>query len=206
MNRLLGICKENRTLRKVVVIIVFMMVLGCSMVSPGAATPRAQHASHYEQATTSTVRVELLSSNQIEGVTGQFVAVRAVIKNLGTNAIGGVAYISIVDTNSSQPIDLEDWSAQKGFYVPSIPTGQSLQLEWSVRLVKAGSYTVTVIFDTEGNLSPPVSSPRISLQVLPKINLNPNNVLPVAFGVPIALILAFALINYGRGKKTGIFQ
>lgn len=148
----------------------------------------------------------LLSLNQIEGVTGQFVAVRAVIENLGTNTTGGVAYISIVDTNSSQPIDLEDWSAQKGFYVPSILPGQSLQLEWGVRLVKAGSYTVTVIFDTEGDLSPPISSPRISLQVLSKVNLNPNNVLPVAFGVPIALILAFALINYRRGKKTGVYQ
>lgn len=206
MNRLPGIWEEIRTLRKVVVIILFMMVLGCSMISPSAATLRAQHGSHYDEATPSTIRVELLSPNQIEGVTGQFVSVKAVIENLGTNATGGVAYISIVDINSSQPIDLEDWSAQKGFYVPSILTGQSLQLEWSVRLVKAGSYTVTVIFDTESDLSPPISSPRISLQVLPKINLNPNNVLPVAFGVPIALILAFALINYGRGKKTGVYQ
>lgn len=206
MNRSRKIWEEIRPLRKAPILLVFMMVLGCFIINPSAATLRAQRALQNDQAAPSTVRVDLLSPNQIEGVTGQFVAVKARVENLGTNSAGGVAYISIVDTNSSQPIDLEDWSAQKGIYIPSIQIGQSLQLEWSVRLVKAGSYTITVIFDTEGDLSPPISSPRISLQVLPKINLNPNNVLPVAFGMPIALILAFALINYGRGKKTGVYQ
>jgi hypothetical protein len=206
MIRLRGIGEEIQPLRKAVVLFVFMMVLSCFIINPSAATLRAQHASHNDQAVATTIRVELLSPNHIEGVTGQFVSVKARVENLGINSTGGVAYISIVDINSSQPIDLEDWSAQKGIYVPSIQTGQSLQLEWSVRLVKAGSYTITVIFDNEGDLSPPISSPRISLQVLPKINLNPNNVLPVAFGMPIGLILAFALINYGRGKKTGVYQ
>jgi hypothetical protein len=129
-----------------------------------------------------------------------------VIRNLGTNATGGVAYISIVDTNSSLPIDLEDWSAQKGFYVPSIPPGQSVSLEWRVRLVKAGTYTMVVIFGSDGSLTPPVTSSRISLQVAAKINLNPNNILPIAFGVPILLVVAFALINYRRGKKMGLYQ
>jgi hypothetical protein len=105
-----------------------------------------------------------------------------------------VAYISIVDVYNNQPIDLEDWSAQKGFSL-SIPPDQSVAAEWNLRLVSAGFYTVTVIFAEYGN-SPPKTSSRVILKDLPKMNLNPSNIIPVAFGVPVLLVIIFGLINY----------
>ena len=77
---------------------------------------------------------------------------------------------------------------------------------WDVRLVKAGSYTIDVLFNKDGDfVSPPIATSKVYLEVAPKLNLNPGNVLPVAFGVP-ALIMGFlGVVSYIRGRKTGIY-
>lgn len=72
----------------------------------------------------------------------------------------------------------------KGLYIPSIEAGQSLSLEWNVRLVKAGSYAIDLLFKDGDFGSPPSASSKVFLEVAPKLNLSPGNVLPVAFGVP----------------------
>jgi hypothetical protein len=152
------------------------------------------------------VRVDITSSTQVSGIAGQFVTVRANLTNLSPNkTISGVAYISVVDIKNSLPIDLEDWSAQKGIYIRSIAPSQTFASEWSLRLVTAGSYTVDVLYNRNDDLSSPAVSPRISLEVAPRVNLNPGNVLPVAFGVPALLVAVFAIVNYRRGKKTGVY-
>jgi len=128
-------------------------------------------------------------------------------KTLENSTKDGIAYISIVDVKDKIPVDLEDWSVEKGLYIPSISAGQSLPLEWNVRLVKAGSYTISVLFNENRNpFSDPIVSSRINLQVLPKLNLNPSNVLLVAFGVPSLLIGFLGTLNYLRGRKTGVYR
>ncbi len=83
---------------------------------------------------------------------------------------------------------------------------QSLPLEWNVRLVKAGSYTVDILYNGDSDLgSPPVASSKIFMDVQPKFNLNPENILPVAFGVPAALLAVLGSIKYHRGRKTGVY-
>ena len=152
---------------------------------------------------THMIRIDIISSQEVSEPAGQFVNIQANITNLGTQPIEGVAYISILDVISGQPIDLEDWSAEKGINVSSISPSQSVTHDWTVRLVKAGNYTIDVLFNENGDLSSPAVSSRVSLVVMPKVNLNPNNVLPVAFGAPAALIMIFALVNYLRRNKLG---
>ncbi len=124
--------------------------------------------------------------------------------NPNNTKLSGIAYISIVDLKDKVPIDLEDWSASKGLYIPGIKGGgQSLPIEWNIRLVKAGSYTIDLLFNPDDNLnSPSVASSRITMEVAPKINLNPGNVLPVAFGLPAIVIITLGYIGYRRGKKN----
>jgi hypothetical protein len=162
-----------------------------------------------------SVRINISNPSQIiHELVGKYIVVNAnlhYLKNdntISTNsAIGGIAYISIVDVKDRVPVDLEDWSAEKGLYIPSISPGQSLPLEWKVRLVKPGSYTISVLFNKNNNpFSSPIVSSRIELEVVPKLNLNPGNVLPVAFGVPAILIGVFGTLNYFRGKKTGVYK
>lgn len=154
------------------------------------------------------LKITLKSPSEFHGIAGQFMKIDGEITNLSPNTIaGGIAYISIVDIKEKIPVDLEDWSVEKGLYIPNFLPSQTLPLEWNIRLVKAGSYAVDILFNIEGQFSsPPVASSKIQLEVLPKFNLNPNNVLPIAFGVPGILIGIFGVLNYIRGKKMGIYN
>ena len=159
------------------------------------------------------VEIHILSDHSLHGIAGQFIKIQGAIVDLNpsTNSIktnrSGIAYISIVDLKDRVPVDLEDWSVEKGLYIPFIEYGQSLPLEWNVRLVKAGSYTISILFNSNDNIyAPPVVSSRIAMEVAPKHNLNPGNVLPIAFGVPASLMGFFGILNYIRGRKTGIYS
>ena len=94
----------------------------------------------------------------------------------------------------------------KGLYIPAIEAGQSLPLEWNVRLVTAGSYTIDLLFNKDGDFaSSPSARSKVFLEVAPKLNLNPSNVLPVAFGIPALIMGVLGVVNYIRGRKTGIY-
>ncbi len=160
-------------------------------------------------------KIDITSPKQIEGVAGQIIKIDGVITNptVSSESIQGIAYISIVDLDNNIPIDLEDWSAQKGIYVSPIAPGKSIPTQWSLRLVQAGSYQVSIIFLKENStaivnsdLTRPIASSSVFLKVDPKINLNPGNVLPVAFGIPAALIAIFGTIGYMRGKRSGVYR
>ncbi|MDE2588428.1 MAG: hypothetical protein KGL95_02010, partial [Patescibacteria group bacterium] len=84
------------------------------------------------------IKMEITSSGNIHAIAGQIITVNGTITNLGPSPIGGIAYISIIDVKDKIPIDLEDWSAHKGIAIDSIAPGQSIPMEWNVRLVKDG--------------------------------------------------------------------
>ena len=149
--------------------------------------------------------LNVTSPYYVHDIAGKIVKVKGIVTNLNpvNSTSGGLAYISIVDIKEKIPVDLEDWSVEKGLSIPSLDAGQSLPLEWDVRLVKAGSYTIDILFSTNGSLhAPPVVSSKIALVVDPKSNLNPGNILPVTFGVPAVLMSTLGLVNYLRTKKT----
>jgi hypothetical protein len=159
------------------------------------------------------VDLHILSAHSLRGIVGKFIKIKGTIVGLNTSADSintnrsGIAYISILDIKDRVPVDLEDWSVEKGLYIPFIENGQSLPLEWDVRLVKAGSYTISILFSSNDIIfAPPVVSSRITMEVVPKHNLNPSNVLPIAFGVPTSLMGFFGILNYIRGRKTGIYS
>jgi hypothetical protein len=179
------------------------------LVSAQAAVQSSLSSINQSQKNTDDLGIVLTSPPNIYGVAGQIIRIEGNITNFpkgSSNNFGGIAYISIVDLIDKVPVDLEDWSAEKGLYIPSIADGQSLPLEWNVRLVKAGSYTVSILYNRESDpYSPPTASSKVFLEVQPKFNLNPGNVLPVAFGVPSALLAILGSINYRRGRKTGVY-
>src|SRR4029078_4144739 len=159
------------------------------------------------------IKIDMISSHIIHAIAGQFIKIEGIMTKLDQSTSfnetnrGGIAYISIVDVKDRVPVDLEDWSAEKGLYIPSIESGKSLPLEWNVRLVKSGSYTITILFNKDSApYSPPVTSSKITLDVAPKLNLNPGNILPVAFGGPAILMGIFGTMNYIRGRKVGVYR
>jgi hypothetical protein len=166
--------------------------------------------SSFSQATSNNnIKLEISSPREIHGIAGQFIRINGSLTNLNPRQpfLGGIAYISLVDNSLKVPVDLEDWSAEKGLYIPSMNITQPIPLEWNVRLVKVGSYSVDILFNKgDSYYMPPIISSRILMEVAPKLNLNPGNVLPIAFGVPAVLMGLLGIINYIRGKKTGVYS
>ncbi|MGB8657524.1 MAG: hypothetical protein WCE90_07030 [Candidatus Zixiibacteriota bacterium] len=145
--------------------------------------------------------LQISSSDKLSGTAGDYVTVNAQIKNTSQQPITDITtYLSLVDTQNKLPVDLEDWSAEKGLYIGTIEPDQILPLNWKIHFVKAGTYWLIIVAIYAGSEIPQVSS-ITSLQVNPKRNLNPGQVLPVALGTPIVLILIFSIIIYKRQTR-----
>ncbi len=142
--------------------------------------------------------INISSAKTLNGIAGDFVTVEGTITNSGSQPLNSITtYLSLADNESKLPVDLEDWSAEKGLYIGTIDVGQTLPLNWKIHFVKAGTYSLIVITEVAGNELPQVSS-ITQFQVNPKRNLNPKQVLPVALGTPILLIFIMFLLNYRR--------
>lgn len=142
--------------------------------------------------------IDVLSATPLNGTAGDYVTVKAQITNTGEKPLNDVTtYLSLMDRDNKMPVDLEDWSVEKGLYIETIESKQTLPLEWKIHLIKAGSYTLLILAVTPSSPIPLVST-IIPFTVAPKRNLNPGHVLPVALGTPLVLILILSLLSYKR--------
>jgi hypothetical protein len=148
--------------------------------------------------TVSSLELRILSSKTLSGTAGDFVSIEAQITNLSSHPINDIAtYLSLVDMGNKLPVDLEDWSAERGLYVGTIDSGQTFPLNWKIHFVKPGDYSLVVVALTSGDEAPQVSN-ITHFNVRPKRNLNPGQVLPVALGTPVLLALLLLLLGYRR--------
>ncbi|MGH6941474.1 hypothetical protein [Hypericibacter sp.] len=111
------------------------------------------------------------------------------IRNDGAAAAEGlIVWISLIriDQGAEQPVDLEDWSAQKAVTAASLAPGQSLSTDWPMRLIQAGSYRV-LVSATSRNGAGLVASPFADFTVRQKPVVESNRVLPIAIGLPLLI-------------------
>jgi len=138
--------------------------------------------------------IEILSASQLNGTAGDFVTVQCQITNSGNAPVNNITtYLSLVDDDYKMPVDLEDWSAERGLFIGTIDSGQTFPLDWKIHFVKAGNYSLTIIAVIEGQDKPEVST-ITRFVVAPKHNLNPGMVLPVALGEPIILLIILLFV------------
>lgn len=144
------------------------------------------------------LNLQISSSKTLSGTAGDFVTVTGTITNTSSQQLQGVTtYLSLSDNQTHKPVDLEDWSAEKGLYVGTIDAGATLPLNWKIHFVTAGDYSLIIVAETIGNPTPQVSE-ITQFHVAPKKNLNPAQVLPVALGTPIILIFILFVVAYRR--------
>jgi hypothetical protein len=144
--------------------------------------------------------LNIKSSQNLNGIAGDYVTVKSEIMNTGVQPVVNViTYLSLVDNENKLPVDLEDWSAEKGVYIPIIKAGKTMPLNFKIHFVKAGDYSLIVIASAQKTETPIVSR-MIHFHVSPKINLNPGKILPVAIGMPLLLLLILGSINYMRKR------
>jgi len=147
------------------------------------------------------LQVNIRSQRTLSGVAGEYITIEADVVNAGAQPQSNITtYLSLVDAGAHMPVDLEDWSAEKGLFIGTIAAGQSLPLIWKIHLVRSGDYTASVVAEAD-SADTPVISQLTCLKVLPKRNLNPGNVLPVALGEPILLVFGFLLLRFWRERK-----
>ena len=150
----------------------------------------------------SPLELRILSSKTMSGVAGDFATVDAEIINRSGQPINNVTtYMSLVNADTRTPVDLEDWSAEKGLFIGTIDVNQTLPLTWKIHFVQSGNYTLSIVANIDGS-NIPIISELTHFKVASKQNLNPGHVLPVALGEPILLILLFLMIKYFRDKNS----
>ncbi len=167
-----------------------VLLIGASLV-PLAASPSG----------TAALDIEMLSSQTLSGTAGDYLTIEANVRNASAGTVSGVTtYLSLVDEGTKLPVDLEDWSAEKGLFIGVIDAGQTLPLVWKVHLVKPGDYSLIIVAETAGEGRAQTSN-IIHFTVAPKRNLNPGHVLPVALLTPIVILCVMALASYARTSR-----
>jgi hypothetical protein len=129
-------------------------------------------------------------SNPVSPMMGDHLRFWSTITNKGSSTIDGlVAWISLVeiDPGNEQPVDLEDWSAQKAVTGARLRPGAHLLTDWPVRLIKGGDYRVVVSVTDRGGRQV-YTSPTIQFHVRQKPVLQAGRVVPVAAGIPLLFI------------------
>ncbi len=148
--------------------------------------------------------LDITSSKDLNGTAGDFVTVQAQITNISQQPVTDITtYLSLVDNENKLPVDLEDWSAEKGLFIGTIEPNQAFPLNWKIHFVKAGTYSLVIVATALISETPQVSK-ITHFKVSSKHNLNPGKVLPVALGEPIILLFIMGLINYKRQRVEGV--
>ena len=97
-----------------------------------------------------------------------------------------------------------DWSPERSQEVDTLAPGASAEQDWFVDTILAGNYmvymTIVPIPSSPDTTSQTVSSKGIHVTVNEFNKTNPGGVLPVAIGIPIALMVGAVLIRR-RGRK-----
>ena len=121
-----------------------------------------------------------------------------------TTLEGLVTWISLVeiDPGNEQPVDLEDWSAQKAITGAVLKPEQTLKTDWPMRLIKGGDYRVVISVTDRGGHQV-YTSPSVQFHVRQKPVLEAGRVVVVAATIPL-LILGWMVFNISnqRRKRT----
>lgn len=125
---------------------------------------------------------------------GDEIEFTTIVTNNGTEASPQLNIaMNIVKTGKGDPVDPEDWSPERTQEIDPLAPGESVEQSWTVDAIMEGDYiiylTAIPIPDSPETTSRPVSSSGIHLTVQPFANNNPGGILPIAIGMPIALVL-----------------
>jgi hypothetical protein len=130
-----------------------------------------------------------------------------VVTNNGTEASPAIfVAMNIINLEKGgEPIDPEDWSPQRTQSIDSLAPGESATLSWRVNAILEGDVMVYMVAipqpENKDATSHPIASPGIHLTVTPFTKLNPSGVLPIAIGIPVALLIVIYFVNRRRNQN-----
>ena len=134
---------------------------------------------------------------------GETPSFNGTVTNIGKVPLEGiVVYLSLVSLKpgEEEPVDLEDWSAQKAIRIDRLLPGETRKHPWSMRLIQAGKFglALTVVDPKEQKL---IVSPLVSFDIQPKRLLESKRIMPVAIGEPSLLLIFLGIVSVVRYRK-----
>ncbi len=147
-----------------------------------------------------------LDMSSVSTQLGDSFELSATISNNNDSATGTlIASIELVALDRTTYVDPEDWASDRKIEVGSIAPHSSAVRSWTVKSVvngDVGAHVVVLPKSPELAASgPAVSSPVMHIHVQERRPINPGGVLPVAFAVPAAVVLAFAGLRVARRRR-----
>jgi hypothetical protein len=160
-----------------------LLALAALTISSGAASAATPDQSPAEMSVT-------LDQNSVAVGTGQGFEFRSTITNLtGQPLTSVIAHLNIVSTNGDVYVDPEDWSSDRSQYVDTLPAGATHELTWNVRAVTTGELILYVAVTTSSGGTNVVASQPLHATVTATRTIDAAGVLPIALGVPAALVI-----------------
>lgn len=133
--------------------------------------------------------VELDRTHVLTGIGKKF-AFTTTVQNDGNQSLSGlVAHLNVLSSDPGVYVDPEDWSSHRTRYLGDLPAGSATHTGWTVQAVNSGRFVVYVaVVDRQGTETVSVSGP-LDVSVARRRTLNAGGVVPLALGVPVALVL-----------------
>ena len=98
---------------------------------------------------------------------GHKFSVRSRITNNGGSAASSlVAHLNVLSLRPDVYLDPEDWSSHRTRYLPAIPAGGSVTINWRMQAVNTGSIAVFVaVLSQNGEPRPPATGPTVHVSI-----------------------------------------
>jgi len=151
----------------------------------------------------SDVRVTV-DADRIDTNVGDSTTTGVRVANLGVGAHGPMtAHLVIVDPVDGRPVDPEDWTDELTRAIPPLEPGQSVELEWTIRPITAGSYALFVAtVDAVAGVSTDAALSRlVPIQVEPPLISGTGPAMAVSVGVPVILGMVLTLRAIQERKR-----
>jgi hypothetical protein len=123
-------------------------------------------------------------------------------RNAGSAPASGlIAHLNVLSLHGDVYVDPEDWSSHRTKFLPPIPAGGSLTVNWPLEAVNHGSFDVyvTLVSPSEAG-RPPAIGPAVHIAVADRKTLNSGGIVPLALGIPALLGLLTLGARYRRAR------
>jgi hypothetical protein len=111
-----------------------------------------------------------------------------------------IAHLDVLGLDPDVYVDPEDWSGERTQFLGPLPAGSSTPVTWTVQAVNSGRFLLYVTLtepDAGGTI---VASPALRLDVGAQPKLAGQGALPLAIGVPGALLAL--VVATARRRRT----
>jgi len=133
---------------------------------------------------------------------GQAVKFTSPVRNPAEQQVSGaIAHLNVLAADPGVYVDPEDWSSERTQYLDPLDGGESDPIEWEMQGVNSGRFIVYVVITSAQAAGEVVTSKTLRLDVAPERTLDASGLVPVAAGVPGAIVLLMGLVMVRRVRR-----